>query len=261
MNRGRRAERTRAMDKRKILLISVTALMAILALISAFFVIRSFLPVREFELSGVTQYEKSMLASVSGIRVGDKIYSLDLEAAEARMLEEFPYLQSVEIERRLSGKIIFRVEERKAVWYMEVAGDYYALDSALTVIEETPKNDKFVQSGATYLILPKLRKLMCGSVPEFGEDETEKLKTLELVSAIQGDPLKSRITSLDVKSRFNVYAVIDGIYDVYIGDMSNVTEKLRVVRELLNSGDLQEFAGASIDVSDPEAMVVRPKYE
>jgi hypothetical protein len=34
-----------------------------------------------------------------------------------------------------------------------------------------------------------------------------------------------------------------------------------VVRKLLESGDLDEFKGASIDVSDPESMVVKPKYE
>lgn len=248
-------------DNRKILLICVISFMALLALISIFFVIRSFLPVRDFELSGVTQYEKSMLVSASGIRKGDKIYSIDLDAAEEKILAELPYIQSVTIERKLSGKIIFRVEERRAVWYMQLSGDYYALDATLMVIEETARNDKFVNGGSTYLVLPNLQMLMCGDVPKFGNGDVEVIKTLELISAVQTDPLKSRITSLDVQSRFNVYLTIDSIYDVYIGDMSNVTEKLLVVRKLLESGDLNEFVGASIDVSDPESMVVKPKYE
>ena len=248
-------------DKRKKLLICVISFMALLAAISIFFVIRSFLPVRDFELSGVTQYEKSALVSASGIRKGDKMYSLDLDAAKEKILSELPYIQSVTIERKLSGTVIFRVEERRAVWFMQLSGDYYALDSTLTVIEETSKNDKFLNGGATFLVLPNLRTLMCGEVPQFGNGDVEVIKTLELISAVQTDPLKSRITSLDVESRFNVYLVVDGIYDVYIGDMSNVTEKLLVVRKLIESGDLDEFAGASIDVSDPESMVVKPKYE
>ena len=261
MSTGNVAERLKNKDKRTILLVSVTAFMALVALISLFFVIRSFLPVREFELSGVTQYEKSMLVSASGIRPGDKIYSLDLESAEKNILAQLPYIQSVTIERSLSGKIVFRVEERRAVWYMELSGDYYALDTELMVIEETSKSDKFVNGSATYLVLPNLQTLICGEVPKFGDSDVEVVKTLELISAVQSDPLKSRITSLDVESRFNVYLTIDGIYDVYIGDMSNVSEKLMVIRELLNSGDLDEFSGASIDVSDPESMVVKPKYE
>ena len=248
-------------DKRKKLLICAVSFMALLALISIFFVIRSFLPVRDFELSGVTQYEKSALVSASGIRKGDKIYSIDLSAAEEKILSELPYIQSVRIERKLSGKIIFRVEERRAVWFMQLSGDYYALDETLTVIEETSRNDKFLNGGSTYLVLPNLRTLMCGEVPQFGNGDVEIVKTLELINAVQTDPLKSRITSLDVESRFNVYLTVDGIYEVYIGDMSNVTEKLLVVRKLLESGDLDEFAGASIDVSNPESMVVKPKYE
>ena len=253
--------RLRVKDKKKILLVGVTVLMVLLCFTSTFFVIRSFLKVKTFELSGITQYDKSTLAGASGINIGDRIYAADLDAAEQRILEQFPYIQNIKIERTLTGKIIFRVEERTASWYMQVSGDYYALDATLKVIEETPKNDKFVQGGVTYLVLPNLKMLMCGSVPEFGNDDVEVIKTLELISAIQSDPLKTRITSLDIESRFNVYLVIDGIYNVYIGDMSNVSEKLLVIGELLNSGDLLEFAGADIDVSNPESMIVKPKYQ
>lgn len=248
-------------DKKKILLVSVTAVMVLLAVVSAFFVVRSFLTVKEFELSGVTQYDKAEIAGASGINLGDKIYSIDLDAAEQALLDACPYIESVEIERRLSGKVIFRVTERYAMWYIEVSGDYYTLDSTLTVIEETTNAEKLEHAGVTRLVLPSLKRLMRGEVPQFGADETEIRKTLELISDVQSDVLKSRITAVDVESRFAVSVTIDGVYDVFLGDTSNTYDKLRVVRELLQSGDLDEFVGADIDVSDPETMVVRPKYE
>lgn len=258
---GKRGHKPLQTDKRKMLLIGVTAVMVLFAMASAFFVIRSFLTVKEFELSGVTQYDRSEIAVASGIRMGDRIYSLDLDAAEKALLEACPYIASVEIERRLSGKVIFRVEERMAMWYIAVSGDYYALDSTLTVIEETANLEKLEAAKVTRLVLPDLRRLICGEVPGFGKDDMEVLKTLELISEVQGDPLKSRITYVDVESRFNVNITIDGIYDVYLGDISNVSEKLRVVRELLLSGDLEGAKSADIDVSIPETMVVKLKFE
>ena len=46
-------------DEKRILRIVITACMCVLLLISLFIFIRSFLPVTRFELSGVTNYDKS----------------------------------------------------------------------------------------------------------------------------------------------------------------------------------------------------------
>lgn len=243
-------------DKRTAILILITALMAIVALISTFFVIRSFLEVKDFELSGVTQYEKSMIASASGIKLGDKIYSLDLGKAEQNILDQFPYIQTVKIERRLSGKIIFRVEERRAVWYMQdTAGDYYAIDAGLLVIEETPKNDKFVLGGVTEIVLPDLGALLCGSTLEFGKDDVEREVIRRFINEVQGSPIKSRLTKLDVKNRFEIWITIDGTYEVYFGDTTNVSEKLGAIKYILDSGN------RPTDVSNPENPIGKPKYE
>lgn len=256
MRTERRMQHRGKSDKRTLILASITAFMAIVALISIFFVIRSFIEVKDFELSGVTQYEKSMLASASGIKLGDKIYSLDLEKAEQNILAEFPYIQTVTIERRLSGKIIFRVEERRAVWYMQdTAGDFYAIDSGLLVIEETPKNDKFVLGGATELVLSDLGALLCGSVLEFGKDEVEYEVIRRFIGEVQNDPIKSRITKLDIKNRFEIWITVDGTYEVYFGDTTNVSEKLDAVKYILDAGN------RPTDVSNAEKPIAKPKYE
>lgn len=250
----------KAPDKRRILLVGVTVAMCVLALVSAAFVLRSFLPVKEFVLSGVTQYDRSAIAGASGIKLGDKLYSIDVDEAERRMLDECPYLESVEIKRKFPGTVVFRVVERTPMWYVDVAGDYYALDHTMLVIEESVSKDKYVNGGVAQLVMPNLRVVMCGALPEFGKDETEITKALELISAVQSDPLKPRITLVDMESRFDVYIVIDGKYNVYMGDTANVTAKLSAMREIINSGDLDGYVGADIDASNPATISVRPIY-
>ena len=249
-----------ASDKKRLTLIIVTVFMCAAALFSLFIYIRSFLPVTRFELSGLTQYERAEIIGHSGISSGDKLYSIELDEAEERLLAACPYLEEVEVERKFPNKIIFRVVEKDPYWYLEVSGDYYALDSNFFVIEETKNREKFVQMGVPQLVLPNLRSLISGELPDFGADETEIRKALELVSAVQSTTLKSRMTLVDMESRFDVNIVVDGKYYVYMGDVSDIKEKLEAVEKILASGEFDNYKGAEIDASIPETVSVKPIY-
>lgn len=247
-------------EKRQIALVALTVLMCVAALVSLFFFIRSFLPVTRFELSGVTQYDKAEIIGFSGISKGDRLYSVNTDDVETTLKENCAYIEEVEVERKFPNKIIFRIIEKTPSWYIEVSGDYYSLDTNFYVIEEAISNEKFVNLGVPQLILPNLRQLICGELPDFGADETEIRKALELVVAVQKTNFKTRITLVDMESRFDVNIVVDGKYKVYMGDISNIEEKLAAIEKILKSGDLEIYEGAEIDASIPETISVKPIY-
>ena len=131
-------------------------------------------------------------------------------------------------------------------------------------IEETVNRQKLIDLGVPQLILPELRSLILGQIPEFGDkndkNRTDVVKSLELIAAIRSTNSKSRMTLVDVESRFDVNIVIDGKYKVYMGDVSNVEEKLKAVEKILKSDQLKGYAGAEIDASIPATISVRPIY-
>ncbi len=254
-------QKRRSRDKKEILLICIIACMGLLCLLTLFIYICSFLPVTRFELSGVTQYDRSQIIGESGIKMKDKLYDIDLDEVETRLLERCPYLEEVEVERKFPNKIIFRVVEKVPQWYIEVSGDYYSLDSNFLVMEETVSNEKFIALGIPQLVLPNLKSLVFGQLPEFGEDETEIRKALELVDAVRRTNFKSRLTLVDMESRFDVNIVVDGKYNVYMGDISHIEEKLLAVEKILKSDALKDYVGADIDASIPETISVKPRYE
>ena len=254
-------KKTHRSDKKKTVRIVLTVFMCVCALFTLFIFIRSFLPVTRFELSGVTQYDKAEIIGYSGIKKGDRLYSIDLKETEKTLLENCAYIEEVEVEREFPNKIVFRIIEKTPHWYVDIAGDYYSIDSNFYVIEESKTKDKFVNLNVPQLILPNLRQLICGELPDFGADETEIKKVLELVFAVQSTNFKTRITLVDIESRFDVNIVVDGKYKVYMGDISNISEKLLAVEKILKSGDLEDFAGAEIDASMPETITVDPIYE
>ena len=69
------AER-KSLDKDKIIFAVITALMCALALFTLFVYVCSFLPVKRFELAGVTQYDKAEIIEKSGVSAGDRLYSI-----------------------------------------------------------------------------------------------------------------------------------------------------------------------------------------
>lgn len=247
--------------KKKILLVSVTVFMCAIFLVSLFMYVRSFLPVTKFELSGVTRYDRAEIIGHSGIKTGEKLYDIDLEKAAEKLLENCPYLEEATVERQFPNRIIFRVVEKIPQWYIEVSGDYYSLDTNFLVIEETTTKEAFVSAGIPQLVLPNLKTLICGELPEFGEDDTEIKKALELVAAVQSSRLKSRLTLVDMESRFDVNIVVDGRYNVYMGDISNIEEKLTAIEEILSGDRLKDYVGADIDASIPETVSVKPIYQ
>lgn len=251
----------RARKSKKILLIAITVLMCAAALLTLFIYVRSFLPVTKFVIMGVTQYDNAEVIGNSGVEKGDKLYGLDLEEVENTLLERCPYFEQVSVKREFPNKLVIRAVEKIPVWYIEVSGNYYSLDTGFLVIEESYSKEKFVNLGISELVLPNVRSLICGELPDFGEDETEIKRALELIFTIQASTLKRRMTLVDIESRFDVNVVIDGKYEVYLGDSSNVGEKLVAVEKILNSGSLNDYAGAQIDASIPETVNVRRVYE
>lgn len=245
----------------RMILIAVTVMMCLLVLVSAFLIFRSFLKVKDFMLSGVSQYDTATIAGYSGIKKGDRIYSIDLKKAEKGILDSCPYVESIEIEIRFPNTVIFRVSERTPMWYVDIAGDYYALDYELVVIEETVSNEKFTHGGVTELKLPKVSKAISGQTLEFANDDKEEEKIKQFLAEIRSEALRERMTSINVESRFNVTVIVDGKFEIYMGDTSNTASKIAAFRELLQNGKLDEFESAEIDVSNPETISIRPTYK
>ncbi len=247
-------------QKNKILLICVTVLMSALCLASLLVFICSFLPIAKFEVYGATQYEMSEIVGLSGLQYGDKLYGVDTKEVRQTMLESCYYLEDVRVERKFPNKVVFTVVEKAPMWFIAVSGDYYVLDSELRVIDESQSMDSLISRGATQLVIPEVRELICGELPSFGGDEDELRAILELVDIMHNSPMKSRMTLVSMKSRFEINITIDGKYNVELGALSGIEDKLAGVYNLISRGELDGLAGANIYVSDDGTPVVRPVY-
>lgn len=247
-------------DVRALLLLLVTVLMCAVFVFTSFLFIRSLFGIRHFEVVGVTTYEYTEIVNASSLKRGDKLYSIDKKAVVANIMEACPYLESVKVSAKFPNTVRFSLEEKSPSWYIDIAGDYYVLDSDLKVMTETSSRERLSAFGACELVLPNIKSAMRGSVPEFGEDEQEIRKTLEIISTVRQNTFKARITKLDLTSRFEIHMTVDGIYEVYMGDMSNFEAKIETVKKIVSSDEVKDYAGGEINASNPSAVSFKPIY-
>lgn len=227
----------------RLLALVITVAMCLLSIISVVLIVKRFLTVQKFDIVGVSVYDEMDLANVAGIRRGVPLYSLDCDALEEKILEECPYLDTVEVELRFPNKVRFRVEGRIAQWYLDISGTKYALDANLVVMTETDEVE-----GVTRLILPSVKSAMYGEVPSFGNSETEVKKTLEVISAIRQTTFKTRLTDVDLESRWDIWLTVDGSYRVSMGDSSDFEAKLRAVETILGKDEIKNYTEGTITI-------------
>lgn len=230
-------------DKKKILLIAVTVLLCLAAIVTSVLLVRRFMKVGKFEVVGITLYEPEEIISASGIKYGDRLYGMNEEEIEKRMLQECPYLESVEIEVRFPKTCKLKVVGKTPEWYLDISGTKYALDSKLVVISETAKTE-----GMTKLILPHIQTAMYGEVPLFADSETERKKTLEIIAEVRQSSLKPRLTMLNAESRLNLFLEVDGAYFVDLGDMSDLSAKLNAVEAVLEQESVKNNGEGTITI-------------
>ncbi len=243
-------------DVRKLTRFVLLVLMSILLILCLFFFTRRFLKVESFSVSGISEYELEEIVAASGVRRGERLYLLDCDEIGERILESCPYLSSVEVKRKFPNKLLFEVEGKLGLWYIEVAGARYTLDGELTVVAETKDTDKM-----TRLELPHLKSAIAGELPSFGASETEVKKTLELISVLRESPLKSRLSAADLSDRTNILLEVDGSYRVILGDSSDFASKLRVLSEVLEQEYVKNSERGEINLIAPGAPTFRPETE
>ena len=253
-----RAEKVIEIDLMKLIRALIVLAMCVLLVISSISFVKGVLRVSRFEITGDSPYEREEIINASGIRPGDKLYGIDPESVEKNIRARCPYIQKVIVKSRFPNKVKIDVTSQTASWYIEIEGDYYALDADLKVLEETVDNKKFIDGGIPRLTLPNIKSAVVGTELVFGDNDSEVRFADEFMRMAKLTTFKSRLTLVDIENRFEIYIQVDGKVNVYMGNTENASVKLKAVETALKDPRLDDCISAEIDASDPSAISVRP---
>jgi len=191
------------------------------------------------EIAGTRLLTRADIVGASGLRQGDNMLSLDLEAVEARVAE-LPLVRSVAVTKPVPGRVRILVEERMPAYVLETIDGFHYLDAEAVVIGVAPGLQR---------ALPTIRSLS-HELRAAGE----RASTPDVVNAIGllaslPDALKGGDLVVDVVA--GGYSVLRSGLTIKFGSYDRIRDKIHAVRLVVDRARVARERLAMIDVRSP----------
>lgn len=240
-------EEEKAIKKRNFIL-KITKWVILLGLLigtSIYIILSPLFNITEINVSGNSKLTSQDIINLSQIETGINTFKISFKKV-TELLKQEPYIESVNIERKLPNTININVKERVPTYMLEFANGFvymnnqgYMLEISETALEvpiivgfETPVEN--ISPGSRLII-----------------EDLEKLETvLKIVESAKSNDVYNLITSIDISdgNNFILYLNNEG-HTVEFGDGSNINTKILYMKDIniRESGN----SGTIILYSDP----------
>ena len=250
--RSRRALVERQKKKKRRRMISRIGI-AVLVLLAIVFAPTIFFQVSKINVTGDTRYTSEQLIKSTGVKQGDNMFFLDTKQIAADLKDEYPYLDTVKLRRKLPSTLQIEVNDRTAALSIEQNGKYLILDMSGKVLEKT----KSAAKGTAKVTGVPMKGLHVGDTVD--EDKYGKaasaMKLLELTDQYG---MKKHIKTIDVEKAYDVRVTYDKRYTILLGALeeSNLEHKIQFLKAILKEPSLPE--SGVIDLTDEKEARYRP---
>lgn len=250
--RSRRALVERQKKKKRRRMISRIGI-AVLVLLAIVFAPTIFFQVSKINVTGDTRYTSEQLIKSTGVKQGDNMFFLDTKQIAADLKDEYPYLDTVKLRRKLPSTLQIEVSDRIAALSIEQNGKYLILDMSGKVLEKT----KSAAKGTAKVTGVPMKGLHVGDTVD--EDKYGKaasvMKLLELTDQYG---MKKHIKTIDVEKAYDVRVTYDKRYTILLGALeeSNLEHKIQFLKAILKEPSLPE--SGVIDLTDEKEARYRP---
>lgn len=178
--------------------------------------------IEEVTISGAEEISESVYIAMSGIEIGENIFSIDKTKAITEIKQE-AYVESVEIKSIYPRKIEINVVERKISYIAEQNGEYTYLDKNGYVLEKkiSPIDMPLIKGCMT-----NLQNVEIGS--RIQEADLEKFNDLvKIMDAIENNNITAKLSSIDITDSSNyILEFGEEKKNIMLGDSSDLSAKM-----------------------------------
>lgn len=213
----KRMERQRRIRKRRLIIFFIFFIItAICTAITLSLTV--FFPIENIEIKGSKIYSSEEILNHCGIEIGDNLFTASQKAAENSLKKSLPYVESVQINRELSGTLNITVKDAKEFACYNIGGRYFTVSESGWVLKEN-------EAPPENLVEIKINDAKCsvGSGISF-EDETAKSLIDEIVACLKEEEIV--INSVDITDKINIRLYVDNRFEVELGTNENIDRKI-----------------------------------
>ena len=229
VNKKKKSQRKITRKKnRKILKISLL-LFIILGVILFIFVSPVF-NIRKIEVTGNQIISSDTIESLSGIKRNENIFRISKKSINNR-LKGNPYINEVEISRKLPGTVKLNIDERKVAYQVKIINSYVYLDYQGYILEVSSKEKQVPLIEGFHTDQDTILKSnrLSGS-------DIEYLKVLlKIMENAQKNDILKIISKIIIKDNEYILDLKEEKKTVYLGNAKDITIQMYYVKSIIDN--------------------------
>lgn len=198
-----------------------------------------FFRVHTITVEGAARYTAEEIVAGMDVKQGDNLYLWNKVKVTDELLQQFPYLETVQIRRHLPDTLVVTVEECTAAVAVPSDGGYYYLSEQGKVLEQNAAD-----GGLPAVTGVTLSGLAPGQMVEPGEDAYVDAM-LEVLQTMDAGGMLDGLRFINLQDLTDIRIGYDGQFDIRIGTMDGLAYRLRfaktVIDERLSPSDIGQL--------------------
>lgn len=242
-----RVQHLRKIVRRKERRARLTKIIAVLlSLVCGVLALTAFFRVEQLEIVGLTRYDTQDVLNTFGIKQGDNLFFCDSLRGQKRLLAQYPYFESVSVERDLPSRMVVTVKEAQPIAAVNsTQGGWFVLDKDCGVLERTDQEG--AKDAAEVLGLRTPGAEPGQTLPAEDPDVLEALKTL--ANGLDKVGLGGKATLYNLQDLDSIWFLYEERFAVCVGDTKNLDHKLAILQALVTGDQFSPSDKGSINLA------------
>ena len=242
-----RVQHLRKIVRRKERRARLTKIIAVLlSLVCGVLALTAFFRVEQLEIVGLTRYDTQDVLNTFGIKQGDNLFFCDSLRGQKRLLAQYPYFESVSVERDLPSRMVVTVKEAQPIAAVNsTQGGWFVLDKDCRVLERTDQEG--AKDAAEVLGLRTAGAEPGQTLPAEDPDVLEALKTL--ANGLDKVGLGGKATLYNLQDLDSIWFLYEERFAVCVGDTKNLDHKLAILQALVTGDQFSPSDKGSINLA------------
>ncbi len=213
--------------------------------------INVFCKVEYIEIEGLTKYAPQLVIDGCGIYEGDKLFRIKRDEVEKRLTDEFAYIESVRVKRKLPSTVVLVIEQCEPAACFRDENGYSLINTRGRLLEEG-----VAKPPAGVVEVDGL-----GAMPDKKdagyEEYVETLDSYNHNLKAHGDNGITGVNFIDMTDRYDVTIMYRGRVAIYISNESQLDYKLAMVKKVISDA-VGSTGMYYINASSPGMTSIRP---
>ena len=185
--------------------------------------------IKEIQVSNNNQLTTETIVSLSKLQIGQNLFRFNKNKVD-KEIKTNPYVESVDIKRKLPNKIEILIEERNRNYNVEFLNGYAYINNQGYILEiSEQKLDLPVVQG----ISTEQEQIVEGN--RLNTEDLEKLETvIKIMNICKNYELDKKVTSINIENKSNYIIYMDEEKKtIYLGNENNLSNKMLYVPPIL----------------------------